>query len=73
MILDYSYIDKAFINGRIITVNAQDDICEAVGIKKNKIVFVGTNEEIKSLIDENTEILDLKGRAMTPEIGRAHV
>ena len=28
-----------------ITVNPNDDVAEAVGIKGNRIVFVGTNEE----------------------------
>ena len=44
MSFDYSYIDTAFINGRVITVNENDDIVEAVGIKGNRIVYVGTTE-----------------------------
>ena len=38
MNFDKSYIDVAFINARVITVNDKDEISEAVGIKKNKIV-----------------------------------
>ena len=40
MDFDFSYLDMAFINGQVVTVNEKDEICEAVGIKKNKIVYV---------------------------------
>ena len=72
MNFDYSYIDKAFINGKVVTVNENDDICEAVGIKGNKIVFVGSNEDIRKIVDENTEIIDLQGRTMTPGFIDSH-
>ena len=41
MKFDFSYLDIAFKNGSVITVNDTDEIAEAVGIKGNKIVFVG--------------------------------
>ena len=66
MRFDFSYLDMAFINGQIVTVNEKDEICQAVGIKKNKIVFVGTDEEIRRIIDEKTKVIDLKGRTMCP-------
>ena len=72
MNFDFSYLDIAFKNGSVITVNAQDEIAQAVGVKGNKIVFVGTNEEIDQLIDEKTQVIDLKGRALMPGINDSH-
>lgn len=66
MEFDFSYVDIAFKNGKVITVNDKDELAEAVGIKKNKIVFVGSNEDLEKIVDEKTKIIDLKGRALTP-------
>lgn len=66
MIFNRSYIDTAFINGKVITINKNDDILEAVGVKANKIVFLGESVELLSLIDEATKVIDLKGRALIP-------
>ncbi|MDD3571195.1 MAG: metal-dependent hydrolase [Lachnospiraceae bacterium] len=66
MEFDFSYVDIGFKNGKVITVNAKDELAEAVGIKGNKIVFVGTNEDLEKIVDEKTKIIDLKGRTLTP-------
>ena len=58
MNFDFSYLDVAFKNGSVVTVNERDEIAQAVGIKGKKIVFVGTNEDIDRLIDG----LELVGR-----------
>ncbi len=57
---------KAFLNGKIYTVNPKQPLAEAVIIKANKILFVGTNEDAKKIIDKSTEIVDLKGKLMLP-------
>ena len=72
MNFDFSYLDIAFKNGSVITVNAKDEIAQAVGVKGNKIVFVGTNEEVDQLIDEKTQVIDLKGRTLMPGINDSH-
>ena len=72
MNFDFSYLDIAFKNGSVITVNESDEIAQAVGVKGNKIVFVGTNEEIDQLIDEKTQVIDLKGRTLMPGINDSH-
>ena len=72
MNFDFSYLDIAFKNGSVITVNAKDEIAQAVGVKGNKIVFVGTNEDIDQLIDEKTQVIDLKGRTLMPGINDSH-
>jgi len=56
----------AFINGKIYTVNEKQPLAEAVIIQGNKIIFVGSNKEAQTLIDKNTEVIDLKGRLMLP-------
>ena len=72
MNFDFSYLDIAFKNGSVITVNAADEIAQAVGVKGNRIVFVGTNEDIDKLIDEKTVVYDLKGRTLMPGINDSH-
>lgn len=63
---DFSYADIVFKNGKVITVNQEDKIEEAVGIKGNKIVFVGSNEEGEQIIDDTTKIIDLDGKTLCP-------
>ena len=63
MNFDFSYLDVAFKNGSVVTVNERDEIAQAVGVKGNKIVFVGTNEDIDRLIDPHTRGIDLAFRS----------
>ncbi|OON88749.1 amidohydrolase [Pyramidobacter sp. YE332] len=72
MIGGYSYLDTAFINGKVITVNEADEIVEAVGVKGNKIAFIGSDSEIDGLIAPETRVIDLKGRTLMPGINDTH-
>ncbi len=62
----FSYVDIGFYNGNIITVNNEDEIAQAVGVKGNKIVFVGSTEALMEITDDRTKLIDLKGRTMCP-------
>ena len=61
------------INGKVITVDADDTVAEAVAVKMGKIVKVGTSEEVEALAGEGTTVIDLKGRAVLPGLTDAHV
>lgn len=72
MNFDFSYLDYAFKNGSVITVNPKDEIAEAVGVKGNKIVYVGDNEGIERLIDDKVKVIDLKGATLMPGLNDTH-
>lgn len=72
MAFDFSYIDKAFINGNVITVDSDDSIVEAMGIKGRHIVFVGKTVDLLKLVDEKSEIIDLEGRTLMPGMIDTH-
>lgn len=63
----------AFINGTIFTCDKNNSIVEAVLIEDNKIVFVGSNIEVQDKIDNQTQIIDLKGKLMLPGFIDNHV
>ena len=65
--------DLAFVNGRVITVNRQDDVAEAAAIVGNRIVRVGSDESIKALVGNGTRVVDLAGRALTPGFVENHM
>lgn len=67
------YADYVFKNGRIVTVNENDDIKEAVAVKDNKIIAVGTDSEIQEYVGDDTKVIDLNGRAVTPGFNEAHM
>lgn len=62
-----------FINGEVITVNDNNEVAEAVAIKENKIIAVGSNEEILKLNDEQSEVLDLNGKTLVPGFIDSHL
>ncbi|MBN2102887.1 amidohydrolase family protein [bacterium] len=64
--------DLVFINGKIITVDEDDHIVQAVAVKDSLIYAVGTTTEIMTLVGDSTEVRNLKGKCMTPGIIDAH-
>lgn len=72
MDFEFSHLDYAFINGKIITMDWADTIAQAVGICGNRIACVGTNEEILECADECTVVIDLSGRSLTPGLIDTH-
>lgn len=65
--------DLVLLNGKIITVDAKGSIAQAVAVKDGKIVKVGTDVEIRGLAGSRTELLDLKGKAVTPGLVDSHL
>jgi len=64
---------KAFINGKIYTVNEKQPYAEAVIVEKNKIKFVGSISEARKFIDSQTEVIDLEGKLMLPGFNDSHL
>jgi predicted amidohydrolase YtcJ len=60
-------------NGRIVTVDAGFSIGQAMAIKGNRIVAVGSDEQILSLKADGTELLDLQGKMVLPGLIDTHV
>lgn len=58
--------DVVLTNGKIITVDDKFTIAQAVAVRGDRIVGVGTNQEINRLAGPNTRRVDLRGRAVTP-------
>jgi predicted amidohydrolase YtcJ len=67
------HADMILINGKIITVDQHFTIAEAVAVEKGKIAAVGSNAEIRKLADNQTNIIDLKGRTVIPGLIDAHL
>ena len=72
-LLASSSVDRqVFLNGSIHTFNKQLEIIEAISIKDGVIEQIGSNEEIKKIIDKNTSVINLEGKMMMPSFHDAH-
>ena len=64
--------DVILVNGRILTVDANDRVAQAVAVSGNRIIAVGSTAEVERTAGPNTRRVDLKGRAVTPGLLDAH-
>ncbi len=60
-------------HGRVVTVNQQFAIAEAVAVKDGRIAAVGTNAEILRLKKPGTTRVDLAGKMVLPGLIDSHV
>src|SRR5438034_2457632 len=65
--------DIILSNGKIITVDERFTIAQAVAIKGDRIVNVGTNADILRLAGANTRRIDLRGRSVIPGLIDNHM
>ena len=74
----YGYADTVFVNGRVVSMddasNSTDvgNVYEAIAVKGNKIMRLGTNQEVQALAGRITTVFDLQGRTMIPGIVESH-
>ncbi len=59
-------VDRIFVNGKVVTVDAEFSIAQAVAVTGDRIAAVGTNEAIRRLANPATDVIDLDGAMMLP-------
>jgi TonB family protein len=64
--------DVVFKNGNIYTVNDKQPRAEAIAVKGDKIIFVGSNKDAKAYEGKETKIVDLKGNTVVPGLTDSH-
>ncbi len=64
--------DMILHNGKIITVDSNDNIYQAIAVKGEKILAVGNDNEIIPLADVNCKLIDLGGKTATPGLIDSH-
>ncbi|MCU0227404.1 MAG: amidohydrolase [Bryobacterales bacterium] len=65
--------DRVFLNGKVVTVDGDFRIAQAVATKGDRIVAVGSNQEVQALAGSGAEQIDLAGRMMLPGLIDSHV
>jgi hypothetical protein len=65
-------VDTVYVNGEVLTMNATNDIAQAVAAKGDAIHAVGNNSDIRALAGPNTKVVDLAGKTLLPGFIDAH-
>src|SRR6185295_13256698 len=65
--------DLVLSNGRIITVDDRFSIAQAIAVKGDRIVAVGSNSSVLALAGTNTRRIDLRGRSVIPGLIDNHM
>ncbi|HEV3204327.1 MAG TPA: amidohydrolase [Gemmataceae bacterium] len=65
--------DLIFHNGKIVTVDKQFSIHQAIAVKDERILKVGTAEEVLKTKGDKTQLLDLQGKMVLPGLIDSHV
>lgn len=64
--------DTVFLNAFVWTVDPDQPKAEALAVKGNKILSVGSGSEIKKMIGDDTRVIDLKGAFVLPGFTDSH-
>lgn len=64
--------DSIFYNATIYTADSINSKYEAVAVKGNKILFVGSEQMVDAYKGDSTKMIDLEGKTMTPGFIESH-
>jgi predicted amidohydrolase YtcJ len=69
---DSGPIDLIILNGKVYTADGSGRFAEAVAVRGNQIVRIGTNRDIKRLRRPQTQVIDAHSGAVLPGFNDAH-
>src|SRR6266850_8431870 len=64
--------DIVFKNGNIYTANEKTPRAQAIAVKGDRIVFVGSNSDAQKYVGTATRVIDLHGNTVLPGMTDAH-
>ena len=67
------FADLVLVNGKIVTVDANGSIVEAVACRGERIIKVGTSKDVMLYVGKHTKVIDLGGKLVTPGFIDSHV
>ena len=67
------YADTVLRGGAVYTVNASRSWAEALAIREDKIVFVGSDEEVNAFTGPDTRVIELDGKMVLPGFHDSHI
>ena len=59
-------------NGKVVTVDAAMPEAQAVAIRGDRIIAVGTNQAIQPYVGPSTQVIDLRGQLAIPGLVESH-
>ena len=62
--------DIILTQGKIISADAQDKIYQAMAVRDGKIIALGKSKDIQAWKGKQTQVIDLKGKRGSLEIGK---
>lgn len=65
--------DTVLINGKILTVDSQSSVREAIAVRGGRILAVGSTADIRKLAGPSTRSIDLQGRTVIPGLIDSHL
>jgi len=68
-----SATDTILVGGKIVTLDAQEHVAEALAIRDGRIVAVGSSAEVLKLASDRTEVIKLDGKTVLPGFVESHV
>ncbi|HVQ36068.1 MAG TPA: amidohydrolase family protein, partial [Pyrinomonadaceae bacterium] len=69
---NFDTADIVFKNGNIYTANERQPKAEAIAVKGDRIVFVGSNRDAQKYVGGTTRVVDLRGKTLLPGMADAH-
>jgi predicted amidohydrolase YtcJ len=69
---DDGAVDLIVINGKVYAASGTTELAEAVAVRGNKVIRVGSNREIQRLKRAQTIVVDAKGGAVMPGFNDTH-
>ena len=65
--------DIVLVNGKIVTVDAQSSVREALAIRDGRVVALGGSAEMRALAGPRSRVIDLQGRTVIPGLIDSHL
>jgi predicted amidohydrolase YtcJ len=66
--------DLVILNGKVLTIDSENPSVEAIAIKGETIIAVGSTKKIAEMIENSvTDVIDAHGRLVIPGFNDAHV
>jgi predicted amidohydrolase YtcJ len=65
-------VQTVFVNGNIYTMNERQPRAEAIAVKGDRIIFVGSNADAKKFQGPEAKTVDLGGKTVVPGLTDSH-